>query len=106
VTRYALWGLLLTITAQGGQQPPVRPPSDRKIGTATFHLQAANGAMVAEPLLPTQFRLRLLKGELKEPHDIVHCGVFARDIGQFTLTVLKCGENEYAVEEVDFTYDK
>lgn len=83
--------------------------ADRRIGSAQFHIERVKDEVVMEPLVPARFKLVQLKGEHAEPNDIVRCEVFARALDgnpELMITVLKCGDREYGVQEVDFAYSK
>ena len=102
----------LTLLMVLSQASTVSSDKDTKIGDAMFRISKQGSDIVMEPLLVPHFRLTLLKGPGIEANDIQKCVVLRRDSAIdtnkdiiYTVVVLRCGENEYAVAEVDFRYE-
>ena len=88
------------------QQEPL--PPDVKVGKAAFHILKSGGEeMSVEPLLTPSFKLARIAGTTNPDTSIIQCDVIKRVMGfqgddAFIITVLKCGNSEYAIKELDF----
>lgn len=105
--------LLLMLLAVLFWSIPAKPQEpDRKMARATFKvLYSQGGNAVVQPVLPVQFRVRRLNGELDKPiaTEFVTCDVFLRQVAVddkkeyiHSFTVLKRGSEEYGIQGVLF----
>ena len=95
--------------AQGTQLRP-----DRLIGQVTVNVrQVFENKALIEPLMAPSFVILKLSGEGQAPtvKNIMTCDVILRELGTIeqtviSLTVLRCGGMEYAVQSVEFVVNK
>ena len=88
-------------------------PKEHKMGDATFKIAVRDGEVMMEPLLAPSFKLHVFKGEKLAPNTITKCSVWSltdmvdvKNAIAYTITVLKCGGNEFGVAEVQFAFDE
>lgn len=85
--------------------------TDRRVGVAAFQIVKRDGELMMHPLVSPDFKLEWLSGSKVPPDGITQCTVIARDTVNepaatvFTFTVLRCGDAEYGIKEIDFAFD-
>lgn len=86
-------------------QIPTSTGHDRKVGSVAVRIVRRGKDTFMTPVIPPHFKLSLLSGPNVVADDIQACTVYGRMMSQdppMEATVLRCGESEFGVEEVDF----